>query len=66
MIFNSNFLLNIYGVGIIIAFILACVEYYLENKRGENVDEFDTMICPLALLSWVYVYVFVKRIIFKK
>lgn len=41
-------------LGSVIAGIIACVEAYCLNKKGENIDEFCNVICVIIIISWVY------------
>ena len=41
-------------LGSVIAAIVACVEAYYLNKKGENIDEFCNAICTIAIISWAY------------
>lgn len=49
-------------VGCVITAIVACIEAYYSEKRGENIDEFCNMICPIIMLSWIYLIMSRKRL----
>ncbi len=51
-------------IGAIIAFILGCVEAYLESKENHDISEFPAAVSAMAVLSWFYVYHFIKTRIF--
>ena len=40
--------------GSVIAGIVACIEAYYLEKKGENIDEFCNAICPVIMISWIY------------
>ena len=48
--------------GSVIAGVVACVEEYYLNKRGENIDEFCNVICAIIIISWLYLILSRKRL----
>ena len=49
-------------LGSVIAGIIACVEAYYLEKKGENVDEFCNAICAIIIISWIYIILSRKRL----
>lgn len=49
-------------LGSVITAIVACVEAYYLNKKGENIDEFCNVICVIIIISWVYLILSRKRL----
>lgn len=49
-------------LGSVITGIVACVEAYYLNKKGENIDEFCNVICVIIIISWIYLILSRKRL----
>ena len=49
-------------LGSVIAGIVACVEVYYLEKRGENIDEFCNVMCTIIIISWIYLILSRKRL----
>lgn len=56
------YILYTYIVGMVLAFILGCIEAYRRHKKGESIEQFPGMIAQLSLLSWLYVVMFFKNL----
>lgn len=52
--------------GIIIAFILGCIEAHMEQQKGNDISDFPAAIPIISLLNWIYVWYFVTQYILKK
>ena len=48
--------------GSVIAGIVACIEAYYLNKKGENIDEFCNAICVVVITSWIYLILSRERL----
>lgn len=57
---DNHYILYAYCIGVIAAFILGCIDAYRRSKRGENIEQFPEMIAPIALMSWLYVFMFFR------
>lgn len=50
-----------YLIGCIFAFILGTQEAKEEYNKGNNLDEFESGIVFVTLLSWVYVGIYICK-----
>ncbi len=53
-------ILIVYLIGVVIAFILGCIEAYYNNKLHNDIDDFPAMIVPLSVMSWIYIFYVIK------
>lgn len=50
-----------YIIGCIFAFVLGTQEAKEEYEKGNNLDEFESGIVFVTLLSWVYVVIYIYK-----
>lgn len=48
--------------GSVIAGIVAFIEAYYLEKKGENIDDFCNVICVIIITSWIYLILSRKRL----
>jgi hypothetical protein len=59
---NQEIVLAVYVIGSLLAFIIGCNDAYHSSKKGKDISQFPSMIAPIALLSWLYIIIYIVNL----